>query len=117
MSDKTPSQRAQDWLSGFELAMSQGQVAQATAMFDTDCYWRDLVSFTWNICTQEGRSAIQDLLQARLGDVKPAHFVLEGEATEAEGVVDAWFTFETAVARGRRPGLDAADHHDRTQRL
>lgn len=51
MSDKTPSQRAQDWLSGFEQAMRQGQAAQAAALFDTDCYWRDLVSFTWNIGT------------------------------------------------------------------
>ena len=71
MRDKTPSQRAQDWLSGFENALSQGQTAQATALFDTDCYWRDLVSFTWNICTQEGQSAIEAMLQARLADVQP----------------------------------------------
>ena len=71
MSDKTPSQRAQDWLSGFENALSQGQTAQATALFDTDCYWRDLVSFTWNICTQEGPNAIEAMLQARLADVQP----------------------------------------------
>ncbi len=101
MSDKTPSQRAQDWLSGFEQAMRQGQAAQAAALFDTDCYWRDLVSFTWNICTQEGPNAIEAMLQARLADVQPSNFALEGEATEADGVVDAWFTFETGVSRGR----------------
>lgn len=101
MSDKTPSHRAQEWLSDFEAALSQGQTAQATALFDTDCYWRDLVSFTWNIGTQEGQSAIEAMLQARLADVLPSGFVLEGEATEADGVVDAWFTFETRVSRGR----------------
>lgn len=101
MSDKTPTHRAQEWLSDFEAALSQGQTAQATALFDTDCYWRDLVSFTWNIGTQEGQSAIEAMLQARLADVLPSGFVLEGEATEADGVVDAWFTFETRVSRGR----------------
>ena len=39
--------------------------------------------------------------QARLADVKPTNFAVEGQATEAGGVIDAWFTFETAVARGR----------------
>src|SRR6478672_11918786 len=41
------------------------------------------------------------MLEARLADTKPSAFAVEGEATEADGVVDAWFTFETAVARGR----------------
>ena len=41
------------------------------------------------------------MLTARLADVKPTHFALEGSATEAGGVVDAGFTVETAVARGR----------------
>ena len=41
-----------------------------------------------------------NMLSACLKDVKPSHFALQGEATEADGVVDAWFTFETGVARG-----------------
>lgn len=101
MRDHTPSQRAQAWLTAFEQTMREGQAAQAAALFDTECYWRDLVSFTWNITTQEGPSAIEAMLNARLADVKPAQWQLEGEATETDGVVDAWFTFETAVARGR----------------
>jgi hypothetical protein len=80
--------------------LASGQPAQVTALFDADCYWRDLVSFTWNIRTQEGHQAIADMLTACLKEVKPSHFALQGEATEADGVVDAWFTFETGVARG-----------------
>ena len=41
-----------------------------------------------------------DMLSACLKDLKPSHFALQGDATEADGVVDAWFTFETGVARG-----------------
>jgi putative flavoprotein involved in K+ transport len=97
----TPTQRAGQWLAAFEAALQRGDVAAATALFDDDSYWRDLVSFTWNIRTQEGRAAIADMLQARLADVAPSGFVVEGEATEADGVVDAWFTFETRLSRGR----------------
>ena len=97
----TPTQRAGQWLAAFEAALQRGDVAAATALFDDDSYWRDLVAFTWNIRTQEGRAAIADMLQARLADVAPSGFVVEGEATEADGVVDAWFTFETRLSRGR----------------
>jgi putative flavoprotein involved in K+ transport len=41
------------------------------------------------------------MLKARLADVRPSQFAVDGQASEAGGVIDAWFTFETAVARGR----------------
>ena len=101
MSDKTPSRRASQWLADFGAALATGQADAALPLFDAECYWRDLVAFTWNIRTQEGTAAIRDMLAARLADTAPSNFALEGEATEADGVVDAWFTFDTAVARGR----------------
>jgi putative flavoprotein involved in K+ transport len=82
-------------------ALERQDVDAAMALFDADSYWRDLVAFTWNICTQEGPEAIRTMLQARLADTRPSAFVVEGQATEADGVIDAWFTFETGVARGR----------------
>ena len=100
MSLNTPSARAARWLASFDAALSARDVPAATALFDGDCYWRDLVSFTWNIRTQEGRPAIAEMLGAQLPHVRPSGFRLEGEATEADGVVDAWFHFETGVARG-----------------
>ena len=101
MTHANPSQRASAWLGDFGAALASGNTAAAVAMFDAECFWRDLVSFTWNIRTQEGQPAIADMLAQRLADVAPSNFALEGEATEADGVVDAWFTFETRVARGR----------------
>jgi putative flavoprotein involved in K+ transport len=96
-----PTQIASAWLGDFTAVLERNDVDAALALFAPDCYWRDLVAFTWNICTQEGPDAIRTMLKARLPDVKPSNFRIEGEATEAGGVVDAWFTFETAVARGR----------------
>ena len=96
-----PTATASDWLARFEAALTAADLDAVAALFDDECYWRDLVSFTWNISTQEGRDAIRAMLSARLADTAPSHFRLEGEATEADGVTEAWFTFETRVARGR----------------
>ena len=101
MTGNTPSQRAQAWLDAFGQALASGQHDAVLPLFDADCYWRDLVSFTWNIRTQEGHGAIRDMLAARQADTAASNFALEGEATEADGVLEAWFTFETRVSRGR----------------
>lgn len=89
------------WLSKFEAALSSSNIKAATALFDDECYWRDLVSFTWNIITLEGRPAIEAMLKETLAKVKPSHWKIEGEASETAGVIEGWFTFETGVARGR----------------
>jgi putative flavoprotein involved in K+ transport len=70
-------------------------------MFDADCYWRDLVSFTWNITTAEGHPAVKDLLDHTLSRVKPSHWQIDGQASHADGVTEAWFIFETGVGRGK----------------
>lgn len=101
MTDTTPSQRAQHWLDQFAAALASGQPDAALPLFDSDCYWRDLVAFTWNIRTQEGHDSVRDMLSARMTDTAASNFQLEGEATEADGITEAWFTFETRLARGR----------------
>lgn len=101
MTANTPSQRAQRWLDAFGAALASGNPDNVLPLFDADCYWRDLVSFTWSIRTQEGHDAVRDMLAARQADAGASNFQLEGEATEADGVTEAWFTFETRVSRGR----------------
>ncbi len=96
-----PTRVATDWLEEFARALARQDVEAAVGLFAPDGFWRDLVAFTWNIHTQEGADAIRAMLQARLADTAPSAFLIEGAPTEADGVVDAWFTFETRVARGR----------------
>ena len=88
------------WLSKLEAALSNADIKAAAALFGDECYWRDLVSFTWNIKTMEGRSEIEAMLAATLSQVKPSNWKIQGEAKEAGGVTEGWFTFETGVARG-----------------
>jgi putative flavoprotein involved in K+ transport len=98
---QTPTQQVTAWLSSFDSALTASDIAGATALFDTECYWRDLISFTWNIKTQESQDEISAMLQAQLPHVQPSNWQIEGEASAAGGVTEGWFTFETAVARGR----------------
>ena len=83
-------------------ALEASDVEGAVALFQDECYWRDLVAFTWNIKTMEGRDQVRDMLKACLARVKPSHWhVAEGEtASEGGGVMEAWISFETDVARG-----------------
>src|SRR5262245_5697120 len=97
----TPTERATNWLSAFASALARNDASGAAAMFDTDSHWRDLVAFSWNIKTVEGRDAIAAMLKATLDAAKPSNWKIDGEATEKDGITEAWFTFETAAARGR----------------
>ena len=100
MNTTTPHDRVTDWLDRFANALEAQDIAGLTALFDDQCYWRDLIALTWNIRTMEGRDAIGDMAKACLGDTHPRNFALDGDATEADGVTEAWFTFETDTARG-----------------
>ena len=59
----------------------------------------EFTAFTWNLRTEEGRTAIAAMLATRLEDVAPSDFALSAEASESAGVVEAWFGFETRVGR------------------
>jgi putative flavoprotein involved in K+ transport len=102
MLEKTPTVRVQAVLDKFGAALEGGRIDEAVSLFADECYWRDLVAFTWNIKTVEGHDEVRDMLQSQLQQVKPTNWqVAEDEtATEADGVTESWISFETEVARG-----------------
>jgi putative flavoprotein involved in K+ transport len=89
-------------LGKFDEALQAEDAEAAAEVFQDDCYWRDLVSFTWNIKTMEGKAQVHEMLEKQLAHIKPSNWeIAEGElASEEDGVITAWITFETAVARG-----------------
>ncbi|MFL6078995.1 MAG: flavin-containing monooxygenase [Ornithinibacter sp.] len=93
-------ERADAWLSAFEEALTARDVDRAAAMFAAQSWWRDLVSFSWNITTVEHPEGVRDLLSATLERTSPSAFATSEPPTDDGGVVTAWFTFETAVGRG-----------------
>lgn len=97
----TPTAAIQGWLDQFGAAVARGDHAAAAAMFGDDSYWRDLVSFTWNLKTAEGPDAIRAMLEGTMGQAQPSNWKIQGEGAEAGGVTEGWFTFETGTGRGR----------------
>lgn len=89
------------WLQHFEAALQARDPKAVTALFREDCFWRDLVSFTWNLKTMEGKAQIADMVAATLEDVRPFNWQREGDAAINGDVTESWITFETAVARGK----------------
>ncbi len=88
------------WLARFGEALQQGDAAGAAELFAPESYWRDLVAFTWNIKTVEGREEIRDMLEHTLGQVKPRGWHTTEEPESADGVTTAWIAFETETGRG-----------------
>ncbi|MBO0820394.1 MAG: nuclear transport factor 2 family protein, partial [Nocardiopsaceae bacterium] len=89
-----------EWLAAFQSALTARDAEAAAALFADESYWRDLVSFTWNITTVEGAAGVTDLLRATLDNVDPTGFRVTGEPTTEDGVITAWIAFETRVGRG-----------------
>jgi putative flavoprotein involved in K+ transport len=102
MLEKTPTTKVQGFLDRFGKALEHGHIGDAVNMFQADCYWRDLVTFTWNIKTMEGKDQIRQMLEATLSRTRPSGWkVADGEeASEDGGVTTAWIQFETELARG-----------------
>ena len=101
MSESNPTEQLTTWLADFDKALAGGGAEAAAGMFEEEGFWRDLVSFTWNIKTMENRGEIRAMLEPQLGRVKPSNWWLEGEASRADGITEGWITFETGVARGK----------------
>jgi putative flavoprotein involved in K+ transport len=95
-----PAEAVDQWLAGFDEALTAGDPAAAAQLFLEDSYWRDLVAFTWNLKTVEGRDGVEDLLTETLARVKPSGWRTSEAPTEEEGVTTAWIEFETEDGRG-----------------
>src|SRR5215469_13429403 len=91
---------ANEWLTAFQQALTARDADAAAALFADESYWRDIVSFTWNITTVEGRAGVAHLLRVTLDEVDPVGFRVTEEPVEEDGVITAWTAFETKVGRG-----------------
>lgn len=100
MDAHSPNGKITTWLARLDDALTKGDSAAAAGLFAPTSFWRDFVSFTWNLKTMEGRDDIAAMLDATLKTAKPRNWTLEGEATEADGVTEGWIAFETETGRG-----------------
>lgn len=102
MLDTAAATKIQNVLSALDRALSENDTDAALELFADDCYWRDLVAFTWNIKTMEGKREIGDMLGQCLVRARPRDWTVDDPeaATTADGVTEGWIRFETAAAHG-----------------
>jgi len=96
----TPNGAMETWLAQFDAALRSRDIEAALALFDDESYWRDFVSFTWNLKTLEGKAGIKDMLEAVLGDVQPSNWALAEDAAGDATNPEAWVNFETLQGKG-----------------
>ena len=101
MLDTTKEPKVNALLAKLNQALADQKIDQILTLFLKDCFWRDLVALTWNIKTMEGNAAVGEMLSAQLANAKPGNFMLHADrdVNDEDGVITAWITFETSVAR------------------
>jgi cation diffusion facilitator CzcD-associated flavoprotein CzcO len=94
------------WLDLFTAALQAADVAGTTALLAGDCWWRDLLTLTWDLGTYRGR----DKVSTMLGDhFAPGSFANIRMTTEFgpryqggdDEIVEGFITFETPLGFGR----------------
>ncbi len=90
-----------DWLRRFEQALAAPDTADWSALFADECWWRDLVAFTWNIATLEGIAAIARMATTQAQAIGAHDFALDDASLPLTDENQGWFQFATKTARCR----------------
>ena len=107
MLQTAPAAEASAWLDSFSRQLAGGDADAVLELFAEDCYWRDLVAFTWNVKTMEGKAAIKAMLDATLASTAPTSFVLGRRASRARSKAGS-ISRRHRVAAGACSGCRAA---------
>ena len=104
MLDKAPNAQLNRVLSRLDDALAAGDIDAAVALFQDDCYWRDLVTFTWNIRTMEGQDADSRHAEGAASSVRSrptGRWPRARTPPRTTASLEGWISFETE----RRPRL------------
>ncbi len=126
MLDISPQPRSTPCCQSSARPWENGDIDAAVNLFLTDCYWRDLVTFTWNLKTLEGHAEIRDMLKSQLAATRsrrtsfrtperphprPMASPMAGSNSRRARCPRLW-----PYPPQGRPDLDAAHHHERAER-
>jgi len=62
------------WVSSYGASLDEGDPGRAADLFTDDCYWRDILAFTWDYRTYSGPREVEKVLQETLPTVRPHSF-------------------------------------------
>jgi putative flavoprotein involved in K+ transport len=63
---QTPTAQLAAWVESLGERLAQGDLDRTLELFADECYWRDLLLFSWNLVTLEGKPAIREMLKTAL---------------------------------------------------
>ncbi len=99
---------AVQWLTAFEAALSESTSAPLQDIFTPDCYWRDVLALTWSLETLHGPHSVSNRIWTQNRTASVTALELDNSAPPPEVVdrvgrecIEAYFSFETSVGRGR----------------
>lgn len=101
------AEEASTWLAALAETLAAEDYARLADLFAEDAHWRDMGAFTWDLGVVSGFGAVDKLMRATVGDVRPTGFELAAERTAprrilrlGKEVVEAYFSFSTVVGYG-----------------
>lgn len=92
---------ATEWLNALATATTSGDPDAVADLFEEDGYWRDLLSFTWNLTTAEGSTQIRQMITATHPRCAISNVEVQEVIEESPGVLRVQFTFDTAEFHSR----------------
>lgn len=88
-----------EWLDKLEAAIAAPNATEASMraaeLFEENGFWRDLISFTWNLYTAEGRDEIARMVRSTYPACSLTNTEILEEVEESEGINRVQFTGET----------------------
>ena len=89
------------WLQAFSEFLKTKNTPELEGLFHQRCYWRDLLSFTWNIKTSEGLKQVQNTLMSSHSYIFAKSIKLIDVSDEKDEKINSWFSFETNYGKCR----------------
>ena len=88
-----------EWMAAFTGALENQATQAMVNLLDDDCCWRDLLAFTWNIKTVQGKAAIADMLEATFANASPSAVEVRNSTISEDQAKQVWFEFKSAVGK------------------
>ena len=95
------SERCLAWLKAFSKFLENKSVAKLEELFHDRCFWRDLLSFTWNIKTSEGLKQVKSTFASTKSSIVFKSLKILDVSNEESEKISSWFSFETNYGKCR----------------
>ena len=100
---------AQQWISKLEVVVGDSNVSQLDSLIHQDCWWRDMLVFTWDYRSIHGLDKLKDYLGGHISGTQYGRLRLRDTGKFAPRIqepahglrwIESMFDFETKTGRG-----------------